>query len=200
MKLSVDRIAQQEYKIKVWQKGRVIIQQDFDNLEAELQKAHARIAKLQRKQMGNNNKIALARFRIANLNKFIEEDPSLHQAATSVKLVARHANITTVSRSTTLNIANIDNTTPDQENLMLARQSSYKELHEAANPNHFKSHLTKDCRNKGPATGSNLLAVTVTCHACGEKEHYANQCRKTTTNNAQGRAYMLRDRNAHQNP
>ncbi|GJT83555.1 putative reverse transcriptase domain-containing protein [Tanacetum coccineum] len=27
-----------------------------------------------------------------------------------------------------------------------------------------------------------------------------DQCRKTTTNNAQGRAYMLRDRNAHQNP
>ncbi|GJX77286.1 putative reverse transcriptase domain-containing protein [Tanacetum coccineum] len=51
-----------------------------------------------------------------------------------------------------------------------------------------------------PATGSNLLPVTVTCHACGEKGHYANQCRKTTTNNAQGRAYMLRDRNAHQNP
>ncbi|GJV37136.1 putative reverse transcriptase domain-containing protein [Tanacetum coccineum] len=49
------------------------------------------------------------------------------------------------------------------------------------------------------ATGSNLLPVTVTCHACGEKGHYANQCRKTTNNNAQGRAYMLRDRNAHQN-
>ncbi|GJY23336.1 putative reverse transcriptase domain-containing protein [Tanacetum coccineum] len=29
--------------------------------------------------------------------------------------------------------------------------------------------------NKGPATGSNLLPVTVTCHACGEKGHYANQ-------------------------
>ncbi|GKC53068.1 reverse transcriptase domain-containing protein [Tanacetum coccineum] len=52
----------------------------------------------------------------------------------------------------------------------------------------------------GPATGSNLLPVTVTCHACGEKGHYANQCRKTTNNNAQGRAYMLRDRNAHQDP
>ncbi|GJU50846.1 putative reverse transcriptase domain-containing protein [Tanacetum coccineum] len=50
------------------------------------------------------------------------------------------------------------------------------------------------------ATRSNLLPVTVTCHACGEKGHYANQCRKTTNNNAQGRAYMLRDRNAHQNP
>ncbi|GKF23537.1 reverse transcriptase domain-containing protein, partial [Tanacetum coccineum] len=62
------------------------------------------------------------------------------------------------------------------------------------------SYLTKNYRNKGPATGSNLLPVTVTCHACGEKGHYANQCRKTTNNNAQGRAYMLRDRNAHQDP
>ncbi|GJR34752.1 reverse transcriptase domain-containing protein [Tanacetum coccineum] len=61
-------------------------------------------------------------------------------------------------------------------------------------------HLTKNCRNKGPATRSNLLPVIVTCHACGEKGHYANQCRKTTNNNAQGRAYMLRDRNAYQDP
>ncbi|GJZ95546.1 putative reverse transcriptase domain-containing protein [Tanacetum coccineum] len=60
-------------------------------------------------------------------------------------------------------------------------------------------HLTKNCRNKRPATGSNQLRVTVICHACGEKGHYKNQCRKTN-NNAQGRAYMLRDRNAHQNP
>ncbi|GJW24849.1 putative reverse transcriptase domain-containing protein [Tanacetum coccineum] len=61
-------------------------------------------------------------------------------------------------------------------------------------------HLTKNCRNKGPATRSNLLSVTVTCHACREKGHYVNQYRKTTNNNAQGRAYMLRDRNAHQDP
>ncbi|GKF20545.1 reverse transcriptase domain-containing protein, partial [Tanacetum coccineum] len=60
--------------------------------------------------------------------------------------------------------------------------------------------MTKNCRNKGPATGSNLLPVTVTCHACREKGHYANQCQKTTNNNAQGRDYMLRDRNAHQDP
>ncbi|GJU92783.1 putative reverse transcriptase domain-containing protein [Tanacetum coccineum] len=60
-------------------------------------------------------------------------------------------------------------------------------------------HLTKNCKNKGPATGSNLLPVTVTCHACGEKGNYTTQYQKTTTNNAQGRAYMLRDRNAHQN-
>nr|GEU78832.1 reverse transcriptase domain-containing protein [Tanacetum cinerariifolium] len=58
-------------------------------------------------------------------------------------------------------------------------------------------HMTRSYRNKGPATGSNLLSVTVTCHAYGEKWHYANQCQKTTNNNAQGRAYMLRDKNAH---
>nr|GEZ79937.1 putative reverse transcriptase domain-containing protein [Tanacetum cinerariifolium] len=33
-----------------------------------------------------------------------------------------------------------------------------------------------------------------------EKRHYAYQCRKTTNNNAQERSYMLKDRNAHQNP
>ncbi|GJT61893.1 putative reverse transcriptase domain-containing protein [Tanacetum coccineum] len=66
--------------------------------------------------------------------------------------------------------------------------------------NHPLCHLTKNCRNKAPTTGSNLLPMTVTCHACGEKGHYANKCRKTTNNNVQGRAYMLRDRNAHQDP
>nr|GEY69612.1 reverse transcriptase domain-containing protein [Tanacetum cinerariifolium] len=58
-------------------------------------------------------------------------------------------------------------------------------------------HLTKNCRNKRPATGSNQLPVTVVFHTCGEKGHYTNQCRKTNTN-AQGRAYLLKDRNAHQ--
>ncbi|GJV02263.1 hypothetical protein Tco_1335832 [Tanacetum coccineum] len=34
--------------------------------------------------------------------------------------------------------------------------------------------LTKNCINKRPVTGNNLLPVTVTCHACGEKGNYAN--------------------------
>ncbi|GJT08907.1 reverse transcriptase domain-containing protein [Tanacetum coccineum] len=71
--LSLDRIEHIEDKIEGLGKGRVIIQQDFDNLEAELQKARAQIAKLQRKQLGNNNKISLARFRIANLEQIIED-------------------------------------------------------------------------------------------------------------------------------
>ncbi|GKC98368.1 hypothetical protein Tco_1168643 [Tanacetum coccineum] len=78
--LSLDRIEHIEDKIEGLEKGRVIIQQDFDNLEAELQKAHARITKLQKKQMGNNNKITLARFRIANLEQIIKEIQFRHQA------------------------------------------------------------------------------------------------------------------------
>nr|GEX90459.1 reverse transcriptase domain-containing protein [Tanacetum cinerariifolium] len=60
-------------------------------------------------------------------------------------------------------------------------------------------HLTKNCRNKGPTTGSNLQPVSVIFHACGEKGHYRSQCSKTNTN-ANGRTYLLKDKNAHQDP
>ncbi|GJV82688.1 hypothetical protein Tco_1522586 [Tanacetum coccineum] len=78
--LSLDRIEHIEDKIEGLGNGRVIIQQDFDNLEAELRESRTQIAKLQRKQMGNNSKIALARFRIANLEQIIEEIQVHHQA------------------------------------------------------------------------------------------------------------------------
>ncbi|GJW36783.1 reverse transcriptase domain-containing protein [Tanacetum coccineum] len=58
---------------------------------------------------------------------------------------------------------------------------------------------SRNCRNKGPATGSNLQPVSVTCHACREKGHYKSQCARAN-NNAHGRAYLLRDKNAHQDP
>ncbi|GJY86448.1 hypothetical protein Tco_0500474 [Tanacetum coccineum] len=57
-------LKKREDKIKGLGKGWVIIQQDFDNLEDELQESRTQIAKLQRKQMGNNSKIALLHFRI----------------------------------------------------------------------------------------------------------------------------------------
>nr|GEY30692.1 putative reverse transcriptase domain-containing protein [Tanacetum cinerariifolium] len=50
-----------------------------------------------------------------------------------------------------------------------------------------------------PATGSNLQPVSVICHACGEKGHYRSQCSKTNIN-SNGRTYLLRDKNAHQDP
>ncbi|GKE66632.1 hypothetical protein Tco_1520793 [Tanacetum coccineum] len=77
--ISLDRIEYMEDKIEGLEKGRVIIQQDFDNLETKLQEARTQIARLQRKQMGNNNKIALARFRIANLEQIIEDIQIRHQ-------------------------------------------------------------------------------------------------------------------------
>ncbi|GJY89381.1 hypothetical protein Tco_0504577 [Tanacetum coccineum] len=78
--LSLDRIEHIEDKIEGLGKGRVIIQQDFYNLEAELQESRAQITKLQRKQLGNNNKIALARFRISNLEQIIKDIQACHQA------------------------------------------------------------------------------------------------------------------------
>nr|GEX86719.1 reverse transcriptase domain-containing protein [Tanacetum cinerariifolium] len=66
----------------------------------------------------------------------------------------------------------------------------------------YAATLTKNsrnCKNKGTATGSNLQSVSVTCHACGEKGNYRNQCPKAN-NNAYERAYLLRDRNTHQDP
>nr|GEV67843.1 putative reverse transcriptase domain-containing protein [Tanacetum cinerariifolium] len=60
-------------------------------------------------------------------------------------------------------------------------------------------HQTKNYRNKGPATASNLLPVLVTCHAYGEKGHYRNQYPKGN-NSAHGRAYLLTNKNAHQDP
>ncbi|GJS15418.1 putative reverse transcriptase domain-containing protein [Tanacetum coccineum] len=57
----------------------------------------------------------------------------------------------------------------------------------------------QELQKKGPSTGSNLQLMFVTCHACGEKGHYRNQCLKAN-NSAHGRAYMLRDKNAHQDP
>ncbi|GKE99199.1 putative reverse transcriptase domain-containing protein [Tanacetum coccineum] len=60
-------------------------------------------------------------------------------------------------------------------------------------------HLTRNCKNKGPATRSNQQPVSVICHACGEKGHYNYQCSKVN-NSAHGRAYLLRDKNAHRDP
>ncbi|GJR74719.1 hypothetical protein Tco_0087084 [Tanacetum coccineum] len=78
--LSLDRIEHIEDKIEGLRNGQVIIQQDFDNLEAELQQARAQITKLQKKQMGNNHKISLARFRITNLEQIIKEIQVHHEA------------------------------------------------------------------------------------------------------------------------
>nr|GEU59087.1 hypothetical protein [Tanacetum cinerariifolium] len=78
--VSLDRIEHIEDKIEGLGNGPVIIRQDFENLETELQEAYAQISKVQRKQMGNNNKISLARFRISTLELIIEDVHVHHQS------------------------------------------------------------------------------------------------------------------------
>nr|GEW19772.1 hypothetical protein [Tanacetum cinerariifolium] len=78
--LSLDRIENIEDNIEGLGKGRVIIQQDFDNLETELQETRAQVAKLQRNQLRQNNKIALARFRITDFKQIIKEIQARYQA------------------------------------------------------------------------------------------------------------------------
>ncbi|GJX70024.1 hypothetical protein Tco_0307195 [Tanacetum coccineum] len=67
--IPIERIEHIENGIEGLGKGTVIIQRDFDALEAELQQAHTQISKLQRKQIGCNHKISLARYRIAELGE-----------------------------------------------------------------------------------------------------------------------------------
>ncbi|GKB24316.1 reverse transcriptase domain-containing protein [Tanacetum coccineum] len=88
------------------------------------------------------------------------------------------------------NNSNRNNDHPQQQN---RRQETVRAY--AVTP----TENNRNCRNKGPATGSNLQPVSVTCHACGKKGHYRNQCPKAN-NSAHGREYLLRDKNAHQDP
>nr|GFA49257.1 hypothetical protein [Tanacetum cinerariifolium]GFA49817.1 hypothetical protein [Tanacetum cinerariifolium] len=71
--ISLDRIEHIEDKIEGLGQGRVVIQQDFNTLEAELQQARAQITKLHRKKMGSNHKISLACFRIIELEHIIND-------------------------------------------------------------------------------------------------------------------------------
>ncbi|GJW28935.1 hypothetical protein Tco_0045810 [Tanacetum coccineum] len=401
--LSLDHIEHIEDKIEGLENGRVIIQQDFDNLEAELQESHTQIAKLQRKQLGNNKGLLWLLFRWLNLEQIIKDIQVRHQAdkESLLNAIYKHKNsqmppkrtstseapamtqaaikklvtdsVTEALEAQAATMANADNTyrNTGEREALVARKCSYKEFmscqpinfkdykvkfatgtlteealswwnsfaqpigieeaykitwiefkkllikkfqelatlcptmvpdsekmmevfigdylevtkhtpvqvssnhkrkfdnritfnnnyyynnnnnnyHNTNTNNRYNNHqpqqnrrqetckayavtptenngytrnrplckkctlhhigpctvkcntcnkvghLTKNYRNKGSAIRSNLLPVIVNCHAYGEKGHYANQCRKTTNNNAQGRAYMLRDRNAHQ--
>ncbi|GJR71960.1 hypothetical protein Tco_0084325 [Tanacetum coccineum] len=78
--IPIERIEHIENGIEGLRKGTIIIQRDFDALEAELQQAHTQISKLQRKQIGCNHKISLARYRIAELGEVINDMETRHQA------------------------------------------------------------------------------------------------------------------------
>ncbi|GJU90989.1 reverse transcriptase domain-containing protein [Tanacetum coccineum] len=249
--IPIERIEHIENGIEGLGKGTVIIQRDFDALEAELQQAHTQISKLQRKQIGCNHKISLARYRIAELGEVINdmETPATMESAsnpdrnigptrTPVVKTGNYKEFISYqpfyfNERTFNNISPATTTTEQQRNRYNNRQQQNRRqeagrayavtpsensryagdlpLCKRCNFHHTGpctgkcnicnkvGHLSKNCRNKRPTTRSNQLPVTVVCHACGEKGHYTNQCRKTNIN-AQGRAYMLKDRNAQQDP
>nr|GEV33796.1 reverse transcriptase domain-containing protein [Tanacetum cinerariifolium] len=303
--LSLDHIEEMQGHVD----DQVIIQQDFDKLKTELQEARAQIARLQRKKMRHNNKIALARFRISTLELIIKNiqnfvlsyvdrmppkrtstsaAPTMTQAAIKKLVADSVATALETQAATMANTKNTNRNTGPKET-PIARKGNYKEFiiyqplyfigtndhkrkfddrrntttnnysnnrinnyqnnhnnnsnrnndyHQQQNRRQetFRAyaatltensrytgsfplcekctvhhtgpytvkchtcnkvgHLTRNCKNKGPATGSNLQPVSVTFHAYEEKGHYTYQCSKAN-NNAQERIYLLRDKNAH---
>ncbi|GKA34837.1 hypothetical protein Tco_0721266 [Tanacetum coccineum] len=78
--LPFERIKHIEDKIEGLGNGRVIIQQDFEKLESELHEAHAQIARFQRKQMGHDDEVVLARVRTSTLEILIKDIQVRHQS------------------------------------------------------------------------------------------------------------------------
>ncbi|GJV20008.1 hypothetical protein Tco_1369028 [Tanacetum coccineum] len=60
-------------------KDRMIIQRNSDKLKIELEKVHTQIIKLQKKQLGQKDKIAFAHYRISDLEQIIEKIQARHQ-------------------------------------------------------------------------------------------------------------------------
>nr|GEX17081.1 reverse transcriptase domain-containing protein [Tanacetum cinerariifolium] len=160
VKLSLDRVENMEDNIEGLAKGRVIIQQDFDNLETELQETRAQVAKLQKKQLGQNNKIALARFRINDLKQIIKKIQARHQADNE-SLLALEAQAA--------NLANADNTNrhPEPRGAPVARKCSYKEFM-SCQPFNFK----------GSEGAVELICWFVRTESVFSRSNYTKDCKK----------------------
>nr|GEX73155.1 reverse transcriptase domain-containing protein [Tanacetum cinerariifolium] len=59
--------------------GWMIIQRDFDELKIELEEVCSQISELQKKHLGQKDKIAFARFRISNLEQALKDIQARHQ-------------------------------------------------------------------------------------------------------------------------
>ncbi|GKA22061.1 hypothetical protein Tco_0708023 [Tanacetum coccineum] len=70
------------YHIKKMEEGRIdrmIIRRNSDELKTELKKIRTQIIKLQKKQLGQKDKIAFAHYRISDLEQIIEKIQARHQ-------------------------------------------------------------------------------------------------------------------------
>nr|GEW80063.1 reverse transcriptase domain-containing protein [Tanacetum cinerariifolium] len=183
-KLPLERIEQVEEKIKGLGNGRVIIQRDFDSLETELQKARTQIVGLQREQMNMTTiffLLAMAPKRILT-----SAAPAMNQAAIR-KLVVDSVVAALKAQAVTMAYTDNTNRNTEQTGTPVARKCSYKEFTSCQHFN-FKDvpYITQDL-----ALSSVRLAT--------RKGHFKSQCPKAN-NSAYGRSYLLRDKNAHQDP
>nr|GFA51270.1 hypothetical protein [Tanacetum cinerariifolium] len=71
--LPLERIERIEDVVEGLEKGRIIIQQDYDQMRVEFQKSRSQVFKLQRKLFEKSDKIAFVHYRISNLENVIEE-------------------------------------------------------------------------------------------------------------------------------
>ncbi|GKE35668.1 hypothetical protein Tco_1454990, partial [Tanacetum coccineum] len=78
--LPLERIEHIEDKIEGLGNSRVIIQQDFDQLETELYEARAQIARFKREQIRHADEIVLARVRTSTLEILIEDIQICHRS------------------------------------------------------------------------------------------------------------------------
>ncbi|GJX36720.1 hypothetical protein Tco_0248277 [Tanacetum coccineum] len=78
--LPLERIKHMEDKIEGLGNGRLIIQQDFDQLETELQEARTHIYGFQREKIRHDDEIVLARVRTSTLEIFIEDIQIRHRS------------------------------------------------------------------------------------------------------------------------
>ncbi|GJU96694.1 hypothetical protein Tco_1321450 [Tanacetum coccineum] len=78
--LPLERIEHIEDKVKGLGNGRVIIQQDFDQLETELQEARTQISGFQREQIRHDDEIVLAHVRTSTLEILIEDIQVCHRS------------------------------------------------------------------------------------------------------------------------
>ncbi|GJR18184.1 reverse transcriptase domain-containing protein [Tanacetum coccineum] len=78
--LPLERIEHMEDKIEGLGNGRVIIQQDFDQLEIKLQETRTQISRFQREQIRHDDEIVLAHVRISTLEMIIEDIQVRHRS------------------------------------------------------------------------------------------------------------------------
>nr|GEZ05072.1 reverse transcriptase [Tanacetum cinerariifolium] len=180
-KLSLDRIEHIENKIEGLEQGRVIIQQDFDTLEAKLTSSMTSkfVTKMHPKRTSTS------------------EAPAMTQAAIR-QLVVDIVATALETQAATMAIADNANRNPEPREDHVARKCSYKEFM-SCQP--FISRVQKALLDlsAGLSVLNQCFPVVTAPKTTREKGHYTNQCRQTNIN-AQGRAYLLKDRNAHQDP